>query len=135
MAAFSLRHFEGCDLEQVVGIWNQTLRRDPTDVGRFSRWLLGDDNYRPGPDSGFVVAVKGGQVGGFARAIVRYRPNDRPGPEPEDGWTRRLDRLWKEQLGNRNFEIRKSAIGVRLCRSGKLRNSNLSLKQEPGSLY
>lgn len=86
MAAFSLRHFEGCDLEQVVGIWNQTLRRDPTDVGRFSRWLLGDDNYRPGPDSGFVVAVKAGQVVGFARAIVRYWPNDRLGLEPEDGW-------------------------------------------------
>ncbi len=86
MADVMLRHFVNSDLEPVVEIWNRTLRRDPTDVGRFSRWLLGDENYWPGPDSGMFVAQQAGRVVGFARAIVRRWPNDRVGLEPEDGW-------------------------------------------------
>jgi mycothiol synthase len=81
-----IRTLVGTDIEPVVAVWNRALRRDPISPTRFVSWLMGDPDYRPGEDSGFLVAVEGDQPVGFLRAIVRHWPNDRVGLEPENGW-------------------------------------------------
>ncbi|UCG16268.1 MAG: GNAT family N-acetyltransferase [Phycisphaerales bacterium] len=86
MPDLHIRTFSGTDLPPVVALWNRALTRDPINTGRFVAWLFGDPDYRPEADSGFFVAVGGGELLGFLRAIVRHWPNDRLGLEPDDGW-------------------------------------------------
>lgn len=70
----------------MLSIWNRALIRDPISESRFVSGVLCDPDYRPGEDSGFIVACSGGRPVGFVRAIVRRWPNDRVGLEPENGW-------------------------------------------------
>jgi ribosomal protein S18 acetylase RimI-like enzyme len=70
----------------VLAIWNRSLTRDPTTMGRFVADVLCDPDYRAGDDSGFFVAERSGDVVGFLRAIVRRVPNERMGLEPGEGW-------------------------------------------------
>ncbi|HRX87591.1 MAG TPA: GNAT family N-acetyltransferase [Phycisphaerae bacterium] len=86
MPEISLRPLRSDDVDAVVRIWNAALHRDPITVGRFCGWLFGDADYRPGADSGMIVAERAGRLIGFIRAIVRRSPNDRVGLEPELGW-------------------------------------------------
>jgi len=81
-----IRAYRATDLEAVVSIWNQALRRDAICPGRFTSWLVGDPDYWPGEDSGFLVGVRGGRPIGFVRVVIRRWPNDRVGLEPESGW-------------------------------------------------
>lgn len=86
MADFAIRPFIGEDIEPVVAVWNRALRRDPIDIARFTAWLYGDPDYRPGDDCGLLVAERDRRPVGFIRAIIRHWPNDRVGLEPETGW-------------------------------------------------
>ncbi len=86
MSDIHIRAMEGGDLAGVLGVWNRTMKRDPIDAMRFARFILADPDYRPGPDSGFFVALRGTEPVGFCRAVVRRWPDDRPGAERDDGW-------------------------------------------------
>jgi len=86
MTTLRIRAFDSSDLPAVVRIWNTALPRNPTDESRFAAWLLGDPDFRPGPDSGFFVATDHDVPLGFARAVIRQCPNDRLGLEPDTGW-------------------------------------------------
>lgn len=86
MSDLLIRMFQSSDLQPVLSIWNQALKRDPISESRFVNGILCDADYFPGEDSGFFVATRAGKPVGFLRAIIRSMPNDRVGVEPEDGW-------------------------------------------------
>ena len=81
-----IRTLRGDYLAAVLAVWNRTLTRNPISEDRFVRIVLGDPDYRPGDDSGFLVATQNDEPIGFVRAIIRYWPNDRLGLEPDVGW-------------------------------------------------
>jgi len=86
MNSIEIRPLADADLPALVAVWNRALTQNPLTLERFARIVLADPDYWPGADSGFLVAVRHGQVVGFLRAIIRRHPNDRLGLEPEDGW-------------------------------------------------
>ena len=86
MSEIIIRTLLGSDLDSIVSIWNNALKRDPISKGRFVRSILGDADYQPGEDSGFFVALMNKKPVGFLRAIIRRWPNDRVGIEPDHGW-------------------------------------------------
>lgn len=86
MNRLEIRSLQDSDVNCVVSVWNQALRRDPINLSRFVSGILCDENHWPGEDSGFLVATDGGKVVGFIRAIIRRQCNDRVGLEPELGW-------------------------------------------------
>jgi mycothiol synthase len=86
MNAIEVRPLDGTCLNTVLSIWNRALVRDPISESRFVGGVLCDADYRPGADSGFIVAHVDGRPAGFVRAIIRRWPNDRVGTEPDDGW-------------------------------------------------
>lgn len=81
-----IRCLQDSDLQSVVSVWNDSLRRDPINTSRFVSGILCDADYWPGEDSGFFVAEDAGKLVGFVRAIVRRHSNDRLGIEPDLGW-------------------------------------------------
>ncbi|MCP4245516.1 MAG: GNAT family N-acetyltransferase [bacterium] len=86
MAQLRIRALQGSDLTAVLRIWNSALTRSPIDEVRFIQIIVGDPDYWPGDDSGFLVATMRDEPVGFCRAIIRRWPNDRLGIEPNDGW-------------------------------------------------
>jgi mycothiol synthase len=62
-----LRHFREGDDDLLVGLWNQTLLRDPISTALFRRQTLLNPNFRP---EGCLLAEAGGTAVGFALAMA-----------------------------------------------------------------
>lgn len=86
MSEIIIRSVKSDDSAEIVELWNKTLFRDTTTVGRFVKWLFLNPDFDPITLEGCWIAEKDKKIIGFARGIIRTMPNDGLGLEEKNGW-------------------------------------------------
>lgn len=72
-----------CNLDEVIGLWNECLYRDLTNAERFSRHVLFDENF---DDNNYLVACDGDKLVGFIYATKRVIPDEIAGLQEGKAW-------------------------------------------------
>lgn len=83
MSDVKIRELKESDAAEIVKLWNECLPQDATDEATFKKRVLEDPNLDA---AGAPVVEAGGEIVGFALAIVRKVPNDGLGLEEDRGW-------------------------------------------------
>ncbi len=79
--------FTECDMDELIVVWNESLKRDLICKDIFERKVLKDDNR----EYALILTAKectitGVRIAGFLIAVHRLVPYQQRGLEPENGW-------------------------------------------------
>lgn len=83
MEEIHYRHYRSGDEQDIVALWNTSLRKDPITQKRFRNLVLLDANFDP---AGLRIACAGDLLIGCCYAIRRQLPMHGTELEPDNGW-------------------------------------------------